>query len=166
MTADMADFRPLVERFISSLPSQDVEARASAYGRLREILERQFCDGAQDDLGRMDAERVALADAITELEAELSNKGPPLADRSETDPAPVDDPASDAQHPQSPSCELRIEDGTREEAIRGAHSVRAPPRAVGLSLVACILSALLIGIGATGWWHLHRHGHVTVAAEG
>ncbi len=165
MTADMADFRPLVERLVSSLPSQDVEARASAYDHLRGILERQSSHGAPDDRGRMDMERAALAEAIAEVEAELSDKASPPAALSGTHPAPVDDPTPDMQHLLSPPHEPRIEDLARGGMTRGASSMRIPFRAAGPLLVACILCALSIGVGAAGWWLSHRHGHVTVAAE-
>lgn len=165
MTADMADFRPLVERLVSSLPSQDAEARASAYDRLREVLEHQFSHGAPDDRGRMDAERVALADAIAEVEAELSEKDPTPAALPGTHPAAFADPPPDAQHPSPPPHGPRIEDLARGVATRGASSMCSPLRAAGTPLVACILCALSIGVGAAGWWLSQRPGHVTAAGE-
>lgn len=161
----MTDFRPLVERLVSSLQSQDVEARTSAYDRLREILENQFSHGAPDDRGRIDAERVALADAIAEVEAELSDKAPPLAALSGANSASLDDLTPDTRHLRSPSYEMRIEDGARKGATRGASSNRTPPRAATSSLITCILCLLLIGICAAGWYFFYLHEHVTVAAE-
>ncbi len=164
VTADMADFRPLVERMVSSLPSQDAEARAAAYDRLREILEGQFGRDAPDDRGRMDAERLALADAIAEVEAELPDADLPPASPLRTHPASLDDLPAETQHLPPAPHGPRIEDVARGGTTRGASSTRTPLGAAGSPLVACILCALSIGVGAAGWWLSHRHGHVTAAA--